>query len=159
MRLSPFAGDYDRRKQSCGVDAGNSSSSRMSQLGQFRKSDSARIRSVDPSTADMLRPLRHVSFVPRLGHRRRVVLLYRRGSGRQRNGLSASGKKLRPFHKVPRERDIDTILMWVIEPSIPIKMCFRRTPPFVVMRPRRYLSLICWTPKYGPSSGEAEAED
>ena len=85
-------------------------------------------------------------------------LLYRRGSGRQRNGLSASGKKLRPFHKVPRERDIDTILMWVIEPSIPIKMCFRRTPPFVVMRPRRYLSLTCWTPKYGPSSGEAEAE-
>ena len=33
MRLSPFAGDYDRRKQSCGVDARNSSSSRMSQLG------------------------------------------------------------------------------------------------------------------------------
>jgi hypothetical protein len=79
-----------------------------------------------------------------LGHRRRGVLIYRRGSGRQRNGLSASRKKLRPFHKVPREGDIDTILMWIIEPSIPIKMCFRRTPQFVVMRHRAGIpSLTC----------------
>ena len=34
---------------------------------------------------------------------------------------SARAEKLRPFHKVPRERDIDTSLMWVIEPSMPIK--------------------------------------
>jgi hypothetical protein len=44
--------------------------------------------------------------------------------------------------KVPRERDIDTILMWVIEPPIPVKMCFRRTPQFVVMRHRAGIPLI-----------------
>jgi hypothetical protein len=72
---------------------------------------------------------------------------------------AARAGKLRPFHKVPRERDIDTIPMWVIEPSIPIKMCFRRTPQFVVMRHRAGIpSWTCWTLKFGPSSGEAEAE-
>jgi signal transduction histidine kinase len=49
---------------------------------------------------------------------------------------SARAGKLRPFHKVPRERDIDTSLMWVIEPSIPNKMYFRRTLQFVVIRHR-----------------------
>jgi hypothetical protein len=68
-------------------------------------------------------------------------------------------EKLRPFHKVPRERDIDTILMWVIEPSIPIKMCFRRTPQFVVMRHRAGIPHgPAGRQKCGPSSGEAEAE-
>jgi hypothetical protein len=67
---------------------------------------------------------------------------------------SARAGKLRPFHKVPRERDIDTILMWVIEPSIPIKMCFRRTPQFVVMRHRAGIpSWTCWTPKMRPQLG------
>jgi hypothetical protein len=49
--------------------------------------------------------------------------------------------------------------MWIIEPSIPIKMCFGRTPEFVVMRHRAGIhSWSRWMPKYGPSSGKAEAE-
>jgi hypothetical protein len=82
-----------------------------------------------------------------------------RNRARGKETASARAGKLRPFHKVPRERDIDTILMWVIEPSIPLKC---------VLEERLGLSSCATAPesphrpagrqKYGPSSGEAEAE-
>ena len=55
---------------------------------------------------------------------------------RKETAPGESRSELRPFHKVPRERAIDTFLMWVSEPSIPIKICFRGPPQFVANRHR-----------------------